>query len=163
MTDDYGALEDDASFDDESDLIEEIKALRLKLRVHSQLMRKMNYRSLATQVLGAISILGITLALMVGWSNRKAVQSIEDVRDETRLVACVRDNVDTQHDRITLTESLLELVDPGVELTPEQQARVDRYTAKVLASQPYRDCSQPALDDYYKNRPPDPALTDTPP
>jgi hypothetical protein len=107
--------------------------------------------------LGSTAVIFIGILLII--SNRDAIQSINNLRDENRVVSCVRENVHIATLHAKLPEALLAFVPPGAELTPEQQAILDRYTLSVEDGFPFRDCSEAGIEAYYENPPVDPAAT----
>lgn len=141
------------------EVVEEMHILRTALEDHGADLAK--YRKavkvLTVAVIVAVMVGAVGIVSAVRAQN--AIDSILAVRSESRLSACVQDNVVTEKVRVAVAQSLLALVPEGTVLDAEQQGRVDRYAAEVERLLEYRDCSMAAVDLYYENPPADPATT----
>jgi hypothetical protein len=103
--------------------------------------------------------------------NEQRVESVKSIltiqshdRADARKSSCIQENVQTQKNRTALIGGMTVLVSFASNPTPAQRQRIDAfldaYTKQIKVLQPYRNCSRSGLDDYYRNPPPDPALTE---
>jgi hypothetical protein len=140
------------------DLIGAIKALQGELSATRVVVEKSVKNSRTARVLSIISIALFLVSFGLFVSNYKTIHSIDRVRDEARVVACVQENVGIASERVAISESIVALAPPGTVFTPDQEARIAAYGDLVDKLLPFRDCSDEGIAAYYADLPEDPAL-----
>jgi hypothetical protein len=122
--------------------------------------RRRKGRNIMTGCL-VVLVLAIVSTVWGVSSVRDNVRENEANRAQARISACVQANVTTERQRAALVSSILTFADDPLNLSPGEQALLDRYTAEVEKQLPYRDCSPEGIDLYYEDPPADPADTGT--
>lgn len=139
-------------------LISSIGDLQRELAATRAVVEKAASRSRSAILLSVISIALLMVSFGVVLSNRASVEASNEVRDEARRVACVRENISIVDTREAISGSIIALAPPGTSLTDEQEARIAAYAERVSELLPFRDCSPEGVAAYYENPPPDPAV-----
>jgi hypothetical protein len=140
------------------DLIGAIKDLQGELSATRDVVEQSVKNSRTARVLSIVSVALFLISFGLFASNHKTIHSINQVRDEARIVACVQENVGIASERVAISESIVALAPPGTVFNADQEARIAAYGDLVDKLLPFRDCSSEGIAAYYANLPADPAL-----
>lgn len=149
--------ENDSGLEQLDRLESTIKTLNKVLDVHKVELNKAQNVAKVGVIVGIIGIVVGLVGGAVGLDGRSQAQAIKKARTEARTSACIQANVATSGTRNALITGLLVFADDPQHLTPKEQLILNAYTLQVEKAQPYRDCSNSGIEEYYSNPPDDPA------
>lgn len=138
-------------------LIESIGDLHDELVEHRRIVKNSNRLAWGSIVLAVVGVVCVIVALIVVAQNHASIRELEQARAEARKITCDNENALSMRLHEKLPAALLALAPPGTDLTAEQQARLDAYTASVVAGFPFRDCTPEGIAAYYSTPSTDPA------
>lgn len=132
----------------------------------SALRSEIKYLKIIVYIVSFIAALAIYSSITSTVASRRASDASKlatelTLQRDQKLIddqysACVQFNVSRAGVRTALKESLLTLAVDRNNLTEREKRLTDSYNATVDRELPYRDCSAPGIENYYRNPPGDP-------
>jgi hypothetical protein len=146
------------------DLITHIDQLQDELAVHRRMIasqgRRVNWVRRGMLAALVVAVLGVAVGAagaITANDVSEQTAAIREVRETSRVGACIQANVLIAQTRAALKASLLALAPDPANLTERQQQLIDAYNASVDLQLPFRDCTPAGIDAYYEAPPADPA------